>query len=433
MKKNFFDDYKNVHFIGIGGIGISAIARMMLLENKKVTGSDSSISDVIEELKREGAKISQGHDSKNITKNVDLVIYTIAITEENSELKEAKKRGIKCITYPEALNKISSHKYTIAVSGTHGKTTTTAMIAKIAMDNKLEPTVIVGSLLKESKTNFISGKSDLFIVEACEYRRSFLNLEPTILVITNIDNDHLDYYKDLKDIESAFNEMALKVPEKGYVVCDKKALAKTSVLKDVKAKIVDYMDFFNEKMKLNFPGRHNKLDGAVALAVAHILEIDKHKAEKSLADFSGTWRRFEFKGETKDGTKVYDDYGHHPTEIKATLKGAREMFKKEKIVVVFQPHLFSRTKILLNDFASAFNDADEVLLVPIFPAREVFDPTISSDILAEKIKGTKANSFKTFEDAENYLKTNLKGGEVLITMGAGEAYKIGDNLIRAKS
>jgi UDP-N-acetylmuramate--alanine ligase len=197
------------------------------------------------------------------------------------------------------------------------------------------------------------------------------------------------------------------------------------------------MDFYDEKMKLNFPGKHNKLDGAVALAVAHILEIDKHKAEKSLSEFSGTWRRFEFKGETKDGTKIYDDYGHHPTEIKATLKGAREMFKKEKIIVVFQPHLFSRTKLLLNDFAKAFTDADEVLLVPIFPAREVFDPTISSDILASAViaseakqsRKKKVHSFSTFSEAENYLKKNLKGGEVLITMGAGEAYKIGEKIV----
>lgn len=436
MKKGFFDDYKKIHFIGIGGIGISAIARMLLSDGKKVSGSDLSDSEIISELKRVGVKIYQKHDSKNISKDTDLVIYTIAITSDNPELIEAKRRNILCITYSETLNKISSEKYTIAVSGTHGKTTTTAMIAKVTMDNKLDPTVIVGSLLKESKTNFIFGKSEYFIVEACEYRRSFLNIEPKILIITNIDNDHLDYYKDLKDIEKAFNEMAQKVPEKGYIVCDKKALSKTVVLKNAKAKVVDYMDFFSEKIKLNFPGRHNKLDGAVALAVAHILQIDKRKAEKSLSEFSGTWRRFEFKGETKEGTKVYDDYGHHPTEIKATLKGAREIFKKEKIIVVFQPHLFSRTKLLLNDFAKSFVDADEVLLLPIFPAREVFDPTISSEILAKSVIASSVKqsrksvlSFKSFKDAERYLKQNLKGSEVLITMGAGEAYKIGERIV----
>ncbi|MFA5934689.1 MAG: UDP-N-acetylmuramate--L-alanine ligase [Candidatus Paceibacterota bacterium] len=427
--KNFLKDSKRVHFIGIGGIGISAIARMLILEGKKVSGSDMSDSENISELKKTGAKIFIGHDSKNISKDIDLVIYTIAITPENPEFKQVVKLGIKMITYPQALHEISKDKFTIAVSGTHGKTTTTAMIAKIMMDAGLDPTVIVGSMLKDTKTNFIAGKSKYLVVESCEYRKSFLNIEPTVAIVTNIDNDHLDFYKDLADIQSAFTEFVNKVPKSGYIICNPRDKIVSPILSDIKAKVISSEEFFDRELKMKVPGDHNKKNASMALAVAHILQIDKHKALKSVEGFSGTWRRFEHKGETKDGVIVYDDYAHHPTEIKATLKGAREFFNNKKIIVVFQPHLFSRTKLLLNDFAKSFNDADEVLLAPIYPAREVFDPTISSEILSGKIKNKKVISFKSFEDIEKYIKENLKKGDVLITVGAGDVYKIGEGLV----
>ncbi len=456
-----FKKIKNVHFIGIGGIGISAIAKMFLLEGKIISGSDMSDSKIIEELRSAGAKIKIGHSEKNLPKELDLVIYTIAITDENPELKEAKRRGIKCITYPQALNEISKEKYTIAVSGTHGKTTTTAMIAKIMIDAGLDPTVIVGSLLQSAdrpglhadktqnsfQTNFIAGKSKYLVVEACEYRRSFLNIEPDIAVITNIDNDHLDYYKDIKDIQSAFGEFVEKVPEKGYIVCDEKDKLVTQVVNNAKAKIV-FSNQFKRKLKMKIPGEHNIKNAQKALAVANILKISPSTSLRALNEFNGTWRRFEFKGETVCGTLVYDDYGHHPTEIKATLKGAREFFSAKggsayggggkKIVAVFQPHLFSRTKLLLNDFAQSFKDADEVILAPIYPAREAFDPTISSDILADKVRASFCHSgvgrnpvfsFYNFSDIEKYLKENLKKDDVLITIGAGDVYKIGESLL----
>jgi UDP-N-acetylmuramate--alanine ligase len=429
MKKSLFGTVKNVHFIGIGGIGISAIAKMFLLEGKKVSGSDTSDSEIIAELFKAGAKISIGHDAKNLPKETDFVIYTIAITEENPEFIEAKKRGLQMITYPQALHEISKDKYTIAISGTHGKTTTTAMIAKIMMDAGLDPTVIVGSLLKDAKSNFVAGKSKYFVVEACEYRKSFLNIEPTIAVITNIDNDHLDFYKDIKDIQNSFGEFANKVPKGGFVVCNPQDKMVKPVIKDLSCKIVDSYEFRNEKLKLKVLGEHNKKNSDMALAVAHLIGVPKNKAKKSLEDFSGTWRRFEYKGETKSGAIVYDDYGHHPTEIKASLKGAREMFPKQKITVVFQPHLFSRTKLLLNDFSKSFNDADKVILAPIYPAREPFDSTISSEILAGKI-GKKAESFKDFVSIEKYLIDSLSKNDILITMGAGDVYKIGEEIIK---
>ncbi len=429
MQKNIFKTAKKVHFIGIGGIGISAIARMFLLEGKKVSGSDVSESKVTKELRDLGADIKIGHSAKNLPQNIDFVIYTIAINKDNPELMEAQKNKMACLTYPQSLREISKNKFTIAVSGTHGKTTTTAMIAKIMMDAGLDPTVIVGSFLKGYESNFIAGKSNYLVVEACEYRKSFLNIKPTIAVITNIDNDHLDFYKDIKDIQNAFKEFISQIEKKGHVITNIKNKTVFPVLKNTKANIINSEVFFDKKLKLKIPGEHNKKNASLVFAVADILGINKDKVRKSLEDFSGTWRRFEYKGKTKNGALVYDDYGHHPTEIKATLSGAREFFGKKKIFVVFQPHLYSRTKILLNDFAKAFKDADEVLLTPIYAAREKFDPTITSEILAKRIKNTKALFFNNFSEIEFYLSKKLKKGNVLITVGAGDVYKMGGNIL----
>jgi len=423
-----------VHFIGIGGIGVSAIARMMLLEGKIVSGSDGSASEITGELEKLGARFFAGQKTGQVPKDADLVIYTIAITEGNPEFIDAKKYGLSMITYPEALGLISKQKYTIAISGTHGKTTTTAMIAKILLEAKEDPTVVVGSLLKDGaqgKSNFIAGKGKYFVAEACEYRRSFLNLNPSVLVITNIDNDHLDYYKDMDDIVSAFREMAMKVPRTGFVVCDIKNKRVSEAVEGINAKVVDYMDFFEKDLPLKIPGRHNKLDAAAALSVAHVLGLQKKTTENSLKGFSGTWRRFEYKGETKNGVIVYDDYGHHPTEIKATLSGAREFFGNKKIIVVFQPHLYSRTKLLLEEFAGAFKNSDQVLLAPIYAAREPIDNSISSDILAERIRkvGIEAKSFPNFEEIESFILENAKSGDVVMTIGAGDVYKIGEMII----
>jgi UDP-N-acetylmuramate--alanine ligase len=225
--------------------------------------------------------------------------------------------------------------------------------------------------------------------------------------------------------------MAEKLPAEGFLIANLSDSLIKPVVSGIRAKKIDYLKNFDPHLILRVPGDHNRKDAAVALSVAEILGLDLNKAKESLCNFAGTWRRFEFKGETKTGALVYDDYGHHPTEVNATLKGARELFPDKKIVVVFQPHLFSRTKLLLEDFAVAFSQANEILLAPIFPAREPFDVTISSSILAEKIKlhNQKAQSFASFTDIANYLFHNLKKGDVLITMGAGEQYKIGENLL----
>jgi UDP-N-acetylmuramate--alanine ligase len=431
MQKNLLNEAKNIFFIGIGGIGVSAVARMMFLEGKKVSGSDIAKSEIIDELQKLGIKIQIGQSSDFVPKETDLVIYSPAImVYEPSIIEMLAKRKIKSIAYPEALHEISKDKYTIAVSGTHGKTTTTAMIAKMMLDAGLDPTVIVGSILKDQKSNFIAGKSKYFVVEACEYRKSFLNIKPTVALITNIDNDHLDFYKDIADIQNAFKEFISQVEDNGHIITDTENKTVCPILKNLRGNVINSKDFFESKLRLKTPGEHNKKNASLVLALAEILGIDKEKAKKSLEDFSGTWRRFEYKGKTKNGALIYDDYGHHPTEIKATLSGAREFFGKKKIIVAFQPHLYSRTKILLNDFAVAFKDADEVLLAPIYAAREKFDSSITSEILAEKINNTKALAFKNFAEIEERLSKNLKDGDVLITIGAGDIYKIGENILK---
>jgi UDP-N-acetylmuramate--alanine ligase len=433
-----FNKIKSVHFIGIGGIGLSAVARMLFLAGKKVSGSDGSKSDVTDELQKLGIKVIIGHDEKNVSKDADLVIYTTAISQTNPELEKAKSLGIKILSYPESLALISKDKFTIAISGAHGKTTTTAMIGTMLINAKLDPTIIVGSFMKIgdeknfTRSNFIGGESEFLVVEACEYRRSFLNINPKIAVITNIDDDHLDYYKDIKDIQSAFREFASKVPKDGFVVCNPKAKYIKEVIKGLKCTIVDYGKIKVDDLKLKIPGKHNLENAKAVLAVGAILGSNREKVLESLSSFPGTWRRSEYKGVTLSGALVYDDYGHHPTEIKATLEAFRGIFKKNKITVVFQPHLYSRTKILLKKFPGAFKSVDRVILAPIYAAREANDESISSDVLQKEIskKKIKAESFSSFEEIEKDLLKNLKGTEVLITMGAGDVNKIGELIIK---
>ncbi len=330
------------------------------------------------------------------------------------------------------LHIVTDGKYTIAISGTHGKTTTTGMIAKILTDSNFDPTVIIGSILQDQQSNFIAGKSKYFVVEACEYKRSFLNINPNILVITNIDADHLDYYKDLEDIKSAFRELALKVPEDGFIICDKNDPNISDTVAGINAKVVDYRDFFDGDIKLQLPGIHNKQNASCATAVGISIGIDKEKINQSLVKFSGTSRRFEFKGTLASGTKIYDDYAHHPTEILASLQGFRELYPKEEgwiITVIFQPHLFSRTKSLLQEFGQCFTGADKIIILPIYYAREVDDGSISSHILAEQI-GPRAQAYNDFESATKHIDSlDFSDRDIIITMGAGDAFKIGDELL----
>ncbi len=428
---------KNVYIIGIGGIGISAIARFLYGRGVQVSGSDRDASRVTEGLGILGIEVFIGSDVSHIPVSCDCILYTVAIPENHPDIIEAKKRGIPMLTYPQALKQISQDKKTIAISGTHGKTTTTAMLATILIDTGVDPSVIVGSLMKDSKgveSNFISGASDYLVVEADEYKKSFHSLYPKILVITNIDEDHLDFYKDLTDIQNSFIELAKRVPTDGYLICNISDPHLAPVIQSVNCKIVDYSAIEHDG-SLKVPGEHNRSNARAALAAAQALGISLSDSVKSVVTFSGVWRRFEYKGKTEKGALVYDDYAHNPHKVRSVLAGAREFFGKDKkIIAVFQPHLFSRTKTLFNEFVKSFDDADEIVFVPIYPAREAFDPSISSEQLAEELKKRcKTVSVQSnFEDLLLYLKGIDKEGIVFMTIGAGDINTVSDRLLPKK-
>ena len=428
---NTLQTAKHIHFVGVGGIGISAIARMMLAEGRWVSGSDMHASKITDELVGLGAKITIDQNIQTIPQETDIIIYSAAIPIADAPFFEAMQvLAMPSLSYPEALSEVTKEKFTIAIAGTHGKTTTTAMIAKIMCDAGLDPTVVVGSLLTDQKSNFIAGKSKYFVIEADEYRRAFLNYWPNILAITNIGVDHLDYYKDFEEIKETFAELATHVPTDGFLVIPSRDLNLAPVLKKSKAKNVDW-SLIPPPARLSLSGRHNMENAQVALAVAEVLGIPRESAEASLANFQGTWRRFEYKGETKEGSPVYDDYAHNPDKVRAALQGAREKFPDRKLIAVFQPHLYSRTKQLLAQFAESFTDADEVYLVPIYAAREPDDPTISAEILAEALRKhhERVFVFPDFVSVETYLHTTLTPECVVIVMGAGSVTELAATLV----
>ena len=434
MNRNFIQNIHAVHFIGIGGIGMSALARMMVHEGKKVTGTnDWESPSTLDGLRDQGVHIYIDRDISHISPDTDVIIYSTAWDQNEKDfMNQVRALSTPVLTYAEALGLASQGKYTIAISGTHGKTTTTAMIAEMLVTTKKDPTVIVGSLLKGSGSNFIAGESNLFVVEACEYQRSFLNLSPEILIITNIDNDHLDYYKDIEDIISAFHELAMKVPKHGFVVADLHDQNIQKALLGTVANIVDYSKVGETKhFDLSVPGDHNIKNAQAALAVAGILNITEDEALAALRNFQGTWRRMEYKGELSNGTKVYDDYAHHPTEIRASLQGFRAKHPEGRIRIVFQPHLYSRTKLLLNDFAGSFSDADEVIVAPIYAAREKSDLEISAEILTQEILKyhSSVRAGENLLSIESYLRDTVRAGDIIITMGAGDVNKIGEHLL----
>jgi UDP-N-acetylmuramate--alanine ligase len=421
----------HVHCIGIGGIGVSAIARMLRLQGKKVTGSDTSSSPMTVAVRKLGIRVFSGHKASHVG-HADLVVYTKAIPENNPELRAARRRSIPTLSYAEMLGAISRDRYTVAIAGTHGKTTTTAMIGHIVKRAGLNPTIIVGGVLKDGGTNFIPGKGKYFIVEACEYKKSFLDLNPRIVVITNIDNDHLDYYKNIGNVRRAFGAFVEKLPPDGYLVCDPRDANVRPVARRTRARVVRY-SHIPLRARLWVEGAHNRKNAQAALAVAQILGIPRGAAVRALRSFHGVGRRFEYKGTWK-GVRFYDDYAHHPTEVRATLRAAREHFGvRTKIWCVFQPHLYSRTRLLMKDFAKSFRDANEVLLADIYAAREKNDRTTNSRRLAEAMRShTPAHYLGTFSAIASFLRTRVKKGDVVITMGAGEAYQVWD-LMRART
>lgn len=438
MEKSELQDVKRVYCIGIGGIGVSALARMFLDRGAQVSGSDVARSRITESLEKQGATIFYEQKAENVPEDVDLVVRTIAIPDDHPELIRARQSSAAVMTYPEVLGLISRAHRTIAVAGTHGKTTTTAMIAEILIGAGLSPTVIVGSLLRGYESNYVRGESDLFVVEACEYRESFAHIEPHVLVITNIEAEHLDYYKDLEHVENAFQKVVERVPENGTIVANLNDESVRRVVQGARAQVVDFVSGKNS-LELSVPGEHNRENAAAALSVARAFGVEEEKTRTLLRTFEGTWRRFEHKGDIQGGVKVYDDYAHHPTEIRATLAAAREKFSNTRIIAVFQPHLYSRTRSLFSEFAQAFDDADDVIVLPIYKAREAVDSSISSSQLVEEIKKNhpSARFEPTHEKAISALKaetsTQTGNGAVIVTIGAGDVYKVADALVEGNS
>lgn len=451
------DKNKNIHFIGIGGISMSGLAEILLNRNFKVSGSDMKASPITDTLSARGAEIHIGQKKDNINKDIDLVVYTAAISEDNPELMRAKELNIPTITRAEFLGSImKGHKFNIAIAGTHGKTTTTSMVSHICLDADLDPTILVGGQLDAINGNVRPGNSDYFITEACEYKGSFLEFFPYIGVILNIDADHLDYYKDINDIENAFIKFAKLIPNDGYLVCYAEDERMKNVISQSNCNVVTYginsgdvvakNIVFNEKgcayfdvyrgeskllsIQLNIPGKHNILNALASICSALSLNITYENIVNGLQSYKGTHRRFELKG-VKNGVTVVDDYAHHPTEVKATLSAAKN-YPHKKMFCVFQPHTYSRTINLFKEFSEAFDGVDELILADIYAAREKDTGIVSSSMLADKVKerGVKCSNIHSFNEIVSYLNKNLENGDILLTVGAGDVFKIGEMYLK---
>lgn len=421
---------KRVHFIGIGGIGMSGLARLYKHEGAVVTGSDAHQTELTEALKKEGIAVTYEQVPDNITPDLDLVVYTEALSATHLELMIAREHKIRTVNYFTALGEVANEYYLIAVAGTHGKSTTTAMLIDILEEASLDPTAIVGTLRSKTGSNYRAGKSKYFIAEACEYKRDFSHLKPDILVITNLEHEHVDYYVNLAAVQEAFYELALSVPEGGFVICDTSDKNLAPVIANLKAAVVDYQTYLNPLLKLHIPGIHNYRNAAAAMAVAAKLTIEPSITKTALENFAGTWRRFEYKGKV-NGAKVYDDYAHHPTEVKASIATAKEMYPGEIITVIFQPHTYSRTYQFFSDFVKELTAADTVVLVPIYAAREVNESGVSSEQLRDALieAGTDAHFFYTLEAAGQTVKDEVGPGGVVLVMGAGDITKVTKMLV----
>lgn len=448
----------HVHFIGIGGISMSGLAQILLKKGFPVSGSDSAKSALTEQLAGLGARIVYGQKAENITDDIQAVVYTAAIHPDNPEYAAARAAGIPMITRAELLGQIMRNFETaIAVAGTHGKTTTTSMLAAILLAAEKDPTVSVGGILPEIGGNIRTGSSGVFLTEACEYTNSYLSFFPTVSVILNIEEDHMDFFKDLADIRSSFHRFAALLPEDGLLVLNSDIPAPEEIVKDIKARVAtcglkgteDYtvsgeiswddrgcasftLCRRGETMgpvTLHVPGRHNVTNALAALAVSLETGIPFPQAASGLSAFHGTDRRFQYKGEV-NGVTVIDDYAHHPTEIRATLQAAAA-YPHRELWCVFQPHTYTRTKAFLTDFADALSHADHVVLTDIYAAREVNTLGISSGMLQEELlkKGTDCSYFSSFAEIEKFLSKKCMHGDLLITMGAGDVLKIGENLL----
>lgn len=450
-----FGKTQHIHMVGIGGIGMSGMAEILLHRGFKVSGSDGSASDTTERLIELGAKVHIGHKAQHI-EGADVVVYTSAVrAEDNVETAAALKANIPCIKRAVMLAEIMRMKYGIGIAGTHGKTTTTTMTGLVVQEGAFDPTIIVGGKVHSfDKTNAVVGQGDIVVVEADEFDRTFLRLSPSLAVITNVDLDHTDIYDDLDDIKEAFIDFANKVPFYGAVIICLDDTHARSILPDIKRRVLTYgtspqamlraskikeEGFFTtfsviyegEKLgeiRLNAPGTHNVLNALASIAVGLELEMPFEKIASGLQRFQGVFRRFQLKVEAKD-IMVIDDYAHHPTEVEATLSAARKSFPDKRIIAVFQPHLYSRTQELQEEFGSAFFNADELIITNVYPSREAPIEGVSGLLIAEaaqKLGHRKVHYVENKTDLPAFLSANTQPGDMVITMGAGDVYKFGD-------
>lgn len=406
---------------------MSALAQMLAHEGHEVSGSDREASPTTDLLKAKGISVHIGQKAEQVPSDTERIIYTEAAWEDNVERMQAKALGISQSSYFEMLGEVSKGKRTIAVAGTHGKTTTTGMLAHVLKEAGASPSAIVGSIVKDFGSNYLSGSSDIFVVEACEYKRDFLTLTPEILVVTNIEFDHTDYYKNLSDVQDAFHTLMSRAK---VIVTDATHPNIAPLLTGLSAQVVDYTK--EPAYGPRLPGEFNVMNARAAAAAARAAfpAVESTMIYHSISTFQGTWRRFEYKGKTKRGAQVYDDYAHHPTAIEKTLTEMRKRVPEGKrLLVAFHPHLYSRTRDLFDGFATAFADADAVFIAPIYAAREADDGSVSNVTLAAAISknGTPAEA-KTFEEIRNAFEDYGEAGDVVVTMGAGDIYKVADAL-----
>lgn len=452
-----FNKPEAIHFIGIGGISMSGLAEILIDEGFTVTGSDANESDLTRHLEAKGAKVAYGQRAENITDEIDVVVYTAAVHPDNPEFISATEKKLHILTRAELLGQMmKNYENAIAVSGTHGKTTTTSMITEILLSADTDPTISVGGILNSISGNIRVGGPDLFVTEACEYTNSFLSFYPTTEVILNIEADHLDFFKDLKEIRHSFRLFAEKLPENGLLVINKDIDHMEDIIEGLPCKVITFGKDQESRYQANnisydelarasyellvdgevidtvtlgVSGEHNVYNSLAAAAVCFELGISLEMIQKGLKRFTGTNRRFEKKGEVS-GVTIIDDYAHHPQEIRATLETAKH-YPHKKLWVVFQPHTYTRTRAFLDEFAESLSLADEVILADIYAARETDNLGISSKDIVERIekKGVKVHYIPSFEEIETFILENCIHGDLLITMGAGDIVKVGENLL----
>jgi UDP-N-acetylmuramate--alanine ligase len=452
-----FTSIKKLHFVGIGGIGMSGIAEILLDQGFTITGSDRAASDNTERLAGLGAHVYIGHTASNVEADVDVLVYSSAIQHDNPEIVVAQQRKIPVIRRAEMLAEVMRLKYGIGIAGTHGKTTTTSMVSLVLMEGGIDPTVIVGGRLHGlAGSNARMGKGEFIVVEADEFDRSFLSITPTIAVLTTLETDHLDCYRDLEDIKSAFIQFAGKVPFYGFVVLCLDEPALQDIMPKLKKKIITYglngqadlqaVEITHKQNKTRFtvihqgrelgivelqiPGKHNVQNALAAITVGLELNVPFEKVKAGIEKFTGVFRRWEVKAEVDDIT-VVDDYAHHPTEIKATLAGVKAGWRR-RVICVFQPHLYSRTRDFYDEFGRSFFNADILVVTDVYPAREEPIQGVSGELIVNAAKEVGHKRVEYIPDktkVPDFLMEIKQPGDIIITMGAGDIWKFGEEFI----